>query len=85
MNCICNVRVCLCVCEKVISNALALLTPERANLLLLSPENEGRCPLKEKWFGTQYSVEGWSHLAVLPKYDVHLCKCYILARNANVF
>lgn len=42
---------------EVISPALALLTPERANLLLLSPEHEGRCLLKEKWFGTQYSME----------------------------
>ncbi|KTF90084.1 hypothetical protein cypCar_00022127 [Cyprinus carpio] len=43
--------------EQVISAALNLLTPEKANLLLLSPEHEGQCPLKEKWFGTQYSVE----------------------------
>uniref|UniRef100_A0AAV2JGU6 Nardilysin n=1 Tax=Knipowitschia caucasica TaxID=637954 RepID=A0AAV2JGU6_KNICA len=41
----------------VIHGALSLLTPERANLMLLSPEHEGRCPLREKWFGTQYSVE----------------------------
>lgn len=69
MNCI-----CVCVYGKVISNALALLTPERANLLLLSPEHEGQCPLKEKWFGTQHSVEGGSYLAARPKYDIHLCK-----------
>ncbi|KAI3369135.1 hypothetical protein L3Q82_026101 [Scortum barcoo] len=37
--------------------ALSQLTPDRANLLLLSPENEGRCPLREKWFGTCYSAE----------------------------
>uniref|UniRef100_A0A3Q3WH81 Uncharacterized protein n=1 Tax=Mola mola TaxID=94237 RepID=A0A3Q3WH81_MOLML len=42
----------------VISAALSLLTPEKANLMLLSPEHEGQCPLREKWFGTQYSVEG---------------------------
>ncbi|KAJ8395493.1 hypothetical protein AAFF_G00032270 [Aldrovandia affinis] len=42
---------------EVISSALTLLTPERANLQLLSPEHEGRCGLKERWFGTQYSVE----------------------------
>uniref|UniRef100_A0AAR2LN37 Nardilysin a (N-arginine dibasic convertase) n=1 Tax=Pygocentrus nattereri TaxID=42514 RepID=A0AAR2LN37_PYGNA len=51
---------------EVISRALALLTPERANLLLLSPEHEGHCMLKEKWFGTQYNVEDipqeWSDL-----------------------
>uniref|UniRef100_A0AAQ4RPA4 Nardilysin a (N-arginine dibasic convertase) n=1 Tax=Gasterosteus aculeatus aculeatus TaxID=481459 RepID=A0AAQ4RPA4_GASAC len=41
----------------VISGALSLLTPEKANLMLLSPEHEGQCPLREKWFGTQYSVE----------------------------
>ncbi|XP_067308433.1 nardilysin isoform X2 [Pseudorasbora parva] len=42
---------------EVISAALKLLTPEKANLLVLSPEHEGQCPLREKWFGTQYSVE----------------------------
>uniref|UniRef100_A0A8C6PCX2 Nardilysin a (N-arginine dibasic convertase) n=1 Tax=Nothobranchius furzeri TaxID=105023 RepID=A0A8C6PCX2_NOTFU len=42
---------------EVIGAALSLLTPERANLMLLSPGHEGRCPLREKWFGTQYSVE----------------------------
>ncbi|KAA0712124.1 Nardilysin [Triplophysa tibetana] len=52
--------------QEVISAALTLLTPETANLLLLSPEHEGRCLLKEKWFGTQYSAEDvpqeWSDL-----------------------
>ncbi|XP_071342752.1 nardilysin-like [Trachinotus anak] len=42
---------------EVISAALSLLTPDRTNLLLLSPENEGHCPLREKWFGTCYSME----------------------------
>ncbi|XP_054458442.1 nardilysin-like [Anoplopoma fimbria] len=42
---------------QVISEALSPLTPDRANLLLLSPENEGQCPLKEKWFGTCYNME----------------------------
>ncbi|KAM9365124.1 nardilysin b isoform 2-T3 [Pholidichthys leucotaenia] len=42
---------------QVISAPLSLLTPHRANLILMSPENEGRCPLTEKWFGTKYSVE----------------------------
>ncbi|XP_072275730.1 nardilysin isoform X1 [Pyxicephalus adspersus] len=41
----------------VVAEALRCLTPEKANLLLLSPANEGKCDLKEKWFGTQYSVE----------------------------
>uniref|UniRef100_A0A671YXS8 Nardilysin convertase n=1 Tax=Sparus aurata TaxID=8175 RepID=A0A671YXS8_SPAAU len=49
----------------VISAALSLLTPEKANLMLLSPEHEGQCPLREKWFGTQYTVEG---LFLLPFY-----------------
>ncbi|XP_041861984.1 nardilysin b [Melanotaenia boesemani] len=43
--------------HKVIGAVLSLLTPDRSNLLLLSPENEGRCPLREKWFGTSYSFE----------------------------
>ncbi|KAF7644126.1 hypothetical protein LDENG_00227070 [Lucifuga dentata] len=42
---------------EVIGAALSLLTPDRANLLLLSPEHEGRCPLREKWFSTCYNVE----------------------------
>uniref|UniRef100_A0AAY4A2R5 Nardilysin n=1 Tax=Denticeps clupeoides TaxID=299321 RepID=A0AAY4A2R5_9TELE len=42
---------------QVISSALALLTPDRANLLLLSPEHKGICPMREKWFGTEYSIE----------------------------
>uniref|UniRef100_A0A8C1VHQ8 Nardilysin b (N-arginine dibasic convertase) n=1 Tax=Cyprinus carpio TaxID=7962 RepID=A0A8C1VHQ8_CYPCA len=42
---------------EVISAPLRLLTPATANILLLSPEHDGLCPLKEKWFGTQYSVE----------------------------
>uniref|UniRef100_A0A671YXT7 Nardilysin convertase n=1 Tax=Sparus aurata TaxID=8175 RepID=A0A671YXT7_SPAAU len=45
------------VSSSVISAALSLLTPEKANLMLLSPEHEGQCPLREKWFGTQYTVE----------------------------
>lgn len=42
---------------EVIADALNRLTPNKANLLLLSPENEGKCNLKEKWFGTQYDIE----------------------------
>lgn len=42
---------------EVINAALSLLSPDKANLMLLSPEHEGQCPLREKWFGTQYSVE----------------------------
>uniref|UniRef100_A0A8C1A884 Nardilysin b (N-arginine dibasic convertase) n=1 Tax=Cyprinus carpio carpio TaxID=630221 RepID=A0A8C1A884_CYPCA len=42
---------------EVISAPLRLLTPATANILLLSPEHDGLCHLKEKWFGTQYSVE----------------------------
>ncbi|XP_029683949.1 nardilysin b [Takifugu rubripes] len=45
---------------QVISAALSLLTPDRVNLLLLSPEHEGRCSLTEKWFGTSYSAEDLS-------------------------
>ncbi|XP_044156832.1 nardilysin [Bufo gargarizans] len=42
---------------EVIADALRELTPEKANLLLLSPDNEGKCTLREKWFGTQYGIE----------------------------
>uniref|UniRef100_A0A8B9IQ94 Nardilysin n=1 Tax=Anser cygnoides TaxID=8845 RepID=A0A8B9IQ94_ANSCY len=51
---------------EVIADALNQLSPQRANLVLLSAANEGQCHLKEKWFGTQYSVEDidkyWSDL-----------------------
>nr|XP_056710677.1 nardilysin-like [Euleptes europaea] len=51
---------------EVISDAVNHLTPQKANLFLLSPAHEGKCPLKEKWFGAQYSVsdidESWSNL-----------------------
>ncbi|EMP33557.1 Nardilysin [Chelonia mydas] len=50
----------------VIADALNQLCPQRANLVLLSAANEGRCHLKERWFGTQYSEEDidkyWSDL-----------------------
>uniref|UniRef100_A0A8C3RS19 Nardilysin n=1 Tax=Chelydra serpentina TaxID=8475 RepID=A0A8C3RS19_CHESE len=50
----------------VISDALNQLCPQRANLVLLSAANEGKCHLKERWFGTQYSEEDidtyWSDL-----------------------
>ncbi|XP_013890122.1 nardilysin [Austrofundulus limnaeus] len=42
---------------QVISAALTQFTPHRANLLLLSPENQGLCPLRDKWFGTSYSCQ----------------------------
>lgn len=43
---------------QIIADALNQLSPQRANLVLLSAANEGQCHLKEKWFGTQYSMEG---------------------------
>ncbi|KAM4641458.1 nardilysin [Discoglossus pictus] len=42
---------------EVIADVLGALTPQKANLLLLSPANEGQCDQKEKWFGTQYKME----------------------------
>ena len=51
----------------MISAALSFLTPERANLMLLSPQHEGLCPLREKWFGTHYNMEGERE-----------CVCYIM-------
>ncbi|KAJ7405361.1 Nardilysin [Willisornis vidua] len=51
---------------EVIAAALEQLSPQRANLILLSAANEGQCHLREKWFGTQYSMEDidkyWSDL-----------------------
>ncbi|XP_013911896.1 PREDICTED: nardilysin [Thamnophis sirtalis] len=42
---------------EIIAKALNQLIPSQANLILLSASHEGQCHLKEKWFGTQYSVE----------------------------
>uniref|UniRef100_A0A8C0KL38 Nardilysin convertase n=1 Tax=Canis lupus dingo TaxID=286419 RepID=A0A8C0KL38_CANLU len=48
---------------EVIAEALNQLVPQKANLVLLSGANEGKCDLKEKWFGTQYNVENsWAEL-----------------------
>ncbi|XP_074858420.1 nardilysin-like [Carettochelys insculpta] len=51
---------------EIIADVLNQLCPLRANLVLLSAANERKCHLKERWFGTQYSVEGidkhWSNL-----------------------
>ncbi|XP_069794757.1 nardilysin-like [Narcine bancroftii] len=42
---------------EVIAAAFSQLTPQKANLILLSPNNEGKCSLTEQWFGTSYDVE----------------------------
>ncbi|XP_060100309.1 nardilysin-like [Heteronotia binoei] len=51
---------------EVIADAVNHLTPQKANFILFSPEHTGKCPIKEKWFGTRYSVseidEFWSKL-----------------------
>uniref|UniRef100_A0A8C2UXP0 Nardilysin convertase n=1 Tax=Chinchilla lanigera TaxID=34839 RepID=A0A8C2UXP0_CHILA len=51
---------------EIIAEALNQLVPQKANLVLLSGANEGKCDLKEKWFGTQYSIEdvenSWTEL-----------------------
>ncbi|EHB00686.1 Nardilysin [Heterocephalus glaber] len=46
---------------EVIAEALNQLVPQKANLVLLSGANEGKCDFKEKWFGTQYSIEDVEH------------------------
>ncbi|XP_066479934.1 nardilysin [Tiliqua scincoides] len=51
---------------EIIAEALNQLCPQQANLILLSAAHEGQCHLKERWFGTQYSVEdvdnSWSNM-----------------------
>uniref|UniRef100_A0A674I2F9 Nardilysin convertase n=1 Tax=Terrapene triunguis TaxID=2587831 RepID=A0A674I2F9_9SAUR len=51
---------------EIIADVLNQLCPLRANLVLLSAASERKCHLKERWFGTQYSVEDidkyWSDL-----------------------
>ena len=41
-----------------ISSVLSLLTPDRANIMVLSQNHTHQCKLKERWFGTKYCVEG---------------------------
>ncbi|KAH0617498.1 hypothetical protein JD844_015829 [Phrynosoma platyrhinos] len=41
---------------EIIADALYHLTPQKVNIFLLSPTYEGKCHLKEKWFGTRYCV-----------------------------
>ncbi|XP_061467685.1 nardilysin-like [Rhineura floridana] len=51
---------------EVIADALNHLIPQKANFFFLSPAHEGKCNLKEKWFGTQYNSSDidayWSKL-----------------------
>ncbi|XP_030429675.1 nardilysin-like isoform X4 [Gopherus evgoodei] len=42
---------------EIIADVLNQLCPVRANLVLLSAASKRKCHLKERWFGTQYSVE----------------------------
>lgn len=53
---------------QIIAKALNQLIPSQANLILLSASHEGQCHLKEKWFGTQYSVEG-TRIVCLSKFQ----------------
>ncbi len=41
-----------------ITSFLSLLTPDRANVMTLSPSYTDQCRLKERWFGTRYCAEG---------------------------
>jgi len=41
-----------------IASLLTQLSPDKANIMILSPANKQLCTIKEKWFGTSYSVEG---------------------------
>lgn len=70
---------CVFICVQVISAALSQLTPGRANLLLLSPENEGQCPLREKWFGTSYNKEGTTQT----NQCIGCCSCFLKSTSAQ--
>ncbi|KAK7078176.1 Nrd1 complex RNA-binding subunit [Halocaridina rubra] len=62
---------------EIIKKCLDELTPEKCNIMLSSKtfDNEDICNLKEKWFGTKYSVEDipqeweneWNNLQINPE------------------
>ncbi|XP_035698812.1 nardilysin-like [Branchiostoma floridae] len=64
--------------RQVLAEAQNLLTPDRASLLLVSPQFKGDCHLKEPWFDTPYCVsdipsdwkEAWKDLPENP--ELHL-------------
>ncbi|XP_077981898.1 nardilysin-like [Glandiceps talaboti] len=64
--------------EQVIANVTNMLTPETANIMLLSKKHEGKCEEVEPWYQTKYSVEeipeqwskAWQNLDINP--DLHL-------------
>ncbi len=41
-----------------ITTVLSHFTPDRVNIITLSPTYTAQCRLKERWFGTRYCVEG---------------------------
>ncbi|XP_065906248.1 nardilysin-like [Dysidea avara] len=63
---------------EVIKRAQDMLTPETANIVLMSPRVSGECTLQEPWFGASYCVqdvpadwmEQWKNLPLHP--DLHV-------------
>ncbi|XP_068246780.1 nardilysin-like [Palaemon carinicauda] len=63
--------------SEIIKECLSQMTPQNCNIMLSSKtyETEEMCPLKEKWFGTKYSVEdipqewedSWNNLPINPE------------------
>ncbi|XP_064386894.1 nardilysin-like isoform X2 [Halichondria panicea] len=61
-----------------ITTVLSHFTPDRVNIITLSPTYTAQCRLKERWFGTRYCVEDipadwktkWQNLELHP--DLHL-------------
>ncbi len=41
-----------------ITTVLSHFTPDRVNIITLSPTYTAQCRLKERWFGTRHCVEG---------------------------
>ncbi|XP_066298938.1 nardilysin-like [Branchiostoma lanceolatum] len=64
--------------QQVLAEVQNLLTPDRASLLLVSPQFKGECDLRERWFDTPYCVsdipndwkEAWKDLPENP--ELHL-------------
>ena len=63
---------CFLVCFKLITDIQNSLTPDKANIMLISKTLSSECTEKEKWFETHYCVQGlYQTYTVFEKSDIH--------------
>ena len=56
--CICSDRIPVLCVHQVIQHVQNLLTPDRANILILSKKYQEECTENEPWFQTPYDFSG---------------------------